>query len=92
MTVSNSGLRVMREQCSTCIFRPGNLMQLRPGRMADMTRQTDLRDTNVSCHQMLEAATRDQHTEALCRGSVDRRPGQMMRIAERLGMVVLVDG
>lgn len=24
-------LRVLREQCSTCVGRPGNLMHLRPG-------------------------------------------------------------
>lgn len=80
------GLRVMREQCPTCIFRPDNPMQLRRGRVADMTRETDRADTNVTCHQTLGT-----DRGVLCRGSVDRRPGQMVRIAERLGALVEVD-
>lgn len=80
------GVRVMAAPCSTCIFRPGNLMHLRPGRMADMTAQTDARDTNVVCHQTL-----DQPVGAFCHGSVARRPGQVVQIAQRLGYIVEVD-
>lgn len=81
-----AGLHVMRVQCSTCIFRPGNPMHLNPGRVAGMTRATDRDDTNVICHQTLEQAV-----GAFCRGSVDRRPGQMVRIAGRLGAIVEED-
>jgi hypothetical protein len=82
---AQSRLHVKREQCSTCIFKPGNKMQLRAGRMADLTAETDARDANVVCHQTLDGIG------ALCRGSVDRRPGQMYRIAERLNGLVLDD-
>lgn len=75
-----AGLHVMRERCSTCIFRPGNLMRLNEGRLADMTASTDRDDTNVICHKTL-----DRSVGALCRGSVDRRAGQMVRVAERIG-------
>jgi hypothetical protein len=47
---AKSMLHVMRTQCSTCIFRPGNKMQLREGRMRDLTAQTDARDSNVRTH------------------------------------------
>ena len=79
----SAGLHIMASQCSTCIFRAGNLMQLRPGRMADLTAATDRADTNVICHQTLE-----RPVGALCRGSVDRRMGQMARIAYALNAVV----
>jgi hypothetical protein len=72
----------MAERCSTCIFRPGNLMRLNPGRLADLTGQTDAADTNVVCHQTL-----DEPIGAFCRGSVERRAGQAVRIAERLGVI-----
>lgn len=80
-----NGLRVMREQCSTCIFRSGNPMQLRPGRVKDMTDQTDRADSNVVCHQTLGGEG------ALCKGSVDRQPGQMMRIAYRLNAIEWIE-
>ena len=77
-----AGVWIMAEQCSTCIFRPGNLMQLNEGRMKDLTQSCDRADTNVICHQTLS-----DDVGALCKGSVDRRPGQMVRIAERLGAI-----
>jgi hypothetical protein len=80
--VGPKGVRVMAEQCSTCIFRPGNLMNLNPGRVKDMTDSTDAADGNVTCHQTLGT-----DAGALCRGSVDRRPGQLARIAQRLGQI-----
>jgi hypothetical protein len=83
---AKSMLHVMREQCSTCIFRPGNKMQLREGRMRDLTAQTDASDSNVICHQTL-----DQDVGALCAGSVDRRAGQMVRIAERFNGIEYVE-
>ena len=38
-----AGLHVMAEPCSTCIFKPGNLMRLSKGRVKDMTDSTDAR-------------------------------------------------
>ena len=76
-------LHVVADQCSTCIFRPGNLMNLGDGRLRELTSETDRRDTNVICHQTL-----DRKVGAFCRGSVDRRPGQAVRIADRLGVIL----
>jgi hypothetical protein len=86
--VDGAGVHVMRERCSTCIFRPGNLMNLHEGRLADLTAETDRHDSNVICHQWLG---RGFPVGALCRGSVDRRAGQMVRIGERFGPLVLDD-
>lgn len=84
-TFDLAGFYVMAEQCSTCIFRPGNLMSLGAGRVKDMTEQTDAGDTNVICHKTL-----DREVGVLCKGSVDRRAGQGVRIAERMGFLRLV--
>jgi hypothetical protein len=75
----------MAEQCSTCIFRPGNLMNLDEGRLKDLTDSTDRGDTNVVCHQTL-----DQRVGAFCKGSVDRRAGQAVQLAERLPFIEYV--
>lgn len=60
-------------------------MDLRDGRLADLTASTDAGDTNVVCHQTLDGEG------AFCRGSVDRRPGQLVRLAERLGLIEWVE-
>jgi hypothetical protein len=81
-----NGLRIMAAQCSTCIFRPGNLMELNRGRLRDMVERTAAADTNVICHQTL-----DEPLGALCHGSVEQQPGQMARIAYRLNSVELIE-
>lgn len=75
---------VMRQMCSTCIFRPGNPMHLRPGRLEDMCRETDAKDTNVICHKS-KGLMDEIPVEAFCRGSVDRRPGKLVRFMEWAG-------
>jgi hypothetical protein len=81
---------IMKEMCSTCIFHPDNRMHLRRGRMADMCRETDRNDSNVICHKSkgLEGVL---DVRAWCRGSVDRRPGQLIRIMGRLGGLTEVE-
>jgi len=76
------GMRVMAEQCSTCIFRPGNKMRLRAGRLRQMVRETRATDSNVICHQTL-----NEPLGAVCRGSLEEHMGQLARIAYRLNAV-----
>lgn len=78
----NTGVHVMAEQCSTCIFRPGNLMQLNKGGLKGMVEDCNREDVNVICHQTL-----GRDVGAICRGSFDLRPGQMTQIAERIGLL-----
>jgi hypothetical protein len=81
---------IMKTMCSTCIFHPDNRMHLRKGRLADMNRETDRNDSNVICHKSkgLEGVL---DVRAWCSGSVDRRPGQLVRIMERLGGLIEVE-
>jgi hypothetical protein len=82
--------RIMKEMCDTCIFRPGNPMHLDEGRLESMVRETDRHDSNVICHQS-EGLMGNIKGQVWCKGSVDRRAGQLIRIAERLGMIKEVD-
>lgn len=79
-------LRIMAEMCSTCIFRPGNRMQLNPGRVKDMLAEVRANDGHVTCHKTLGTG----QPGAICRGSDDAHQGQASRIAERLGLMLAV--
>ena len=78
-------VHVVAEQCSTCILRPGNLMQLQPGAVKDMiTSNLDL-DSAYACHQTLGQA------EALCRAYVERYGEQVTAIQLARAMGLLTD-
>jgi hypothetical protein len=74
--------RMLAEQCSTCIFWPGNRMQLRAGRLRDMVESARRADSFIVCHQTLPGG-REQ--PAVCRGFADRFSTNFLRIMERLG-------
>jgi hypothetical protein len=81
-------LRVMAKMCSTCIFRPGNLMQLR---VADMLARIRATDSFITCHQTLGTGL----AGAVCKGGSEAHMGQMERIARRLNdsiVEVTLDG
>lgn len=79
-------VHVMAERCSTCIFRPGNLMHLQTGRVQRMVRK--IRSSppggNIPCHDTLGL-----DVQAICRGFWDG-PGQqdpLLAMAAELGIV-----
>jgi hypothetical protein len=78
---------VRAEQCETCIFRPGNLMALRPGRVAGMIASCE-DDAVIKCHHHLPYGDRPLEGGAvgvLCRGMDQTRPRQtILQIASRL--------
>lgn len=90
-------MRILTEQCATCIFRPSNLMHLREGRVKQMITDCQTYDTHVPCHETMEYDDSDEEGNAVgvtdgspvCRGFYDRYPGvgQMIRISERLNLV-----
>lgn len=77
------GVRVMEKMCPTCVFRPGNKMHLRPGRVRDMVDTAKANESTIVCH-----ATLDHKKQAACRGFFDRYSTQTLQIAERLGLIV----
>jgi hypothetical protein len=74
-------VHVRRLMCDTCIFRPGNLMNLEPGRVEEMV--AGAADNGcIPCHEHLGS-----DTEPVCAGYFKRHQNQILQIAERLKVI-----
>lgn len=80
----NGKVHVCRRMCSTCIFRPGNLAGLMPGRVDQMVAQATAADSAIICHSTLDG------DNAVCRGFFDRHATGPLQIAERLGYLEFI--
>lgn len=84
--VFNGGkVHVQESKCSTCIYRPGNLMRLDEGRKDQM--QADaIRDGGViPCHQTIHGRRKQQ---SVCRGFFDVAKHEgLLAVAERMDIV-----
>lgn len=60
--------RLLADRCATCVFRPGNLMHLQPGRLASLVADNLAAGAVLTCHSTLHGQTED---EAMCRGFFD---------------------
>ena len=78
-------VHVLTEKCPTCIFRPGNLMRLQPGRVQGMVKQAMKKESCIPCHETLSG------DGAVCRGFFDRYKTQPLQIAERLKFIKFVE-
>ncbi len=80
--------RVLSEQCSTCIGRPGNPMHLSAGRVKSMVKGA-VQDGSqgIICHQTLSYGEHPEFGGALCRWFYDTYGAQnnFIRIMDRLG-------
>lgn len=65
---SDGLIHVKAEKCSTCIFRPGNLMGLAPGRVKEMVDGSVAEGAGITCHKTLYGQAEQ---EATCRGFFD---------------------
>lgn len=81
--------QLLAEQCSDCIFRPGNLMHLGPGRMQEVVRANLENGTALICHQTLAYGSHPEVGEAVCRGFYDAYGDEVnaIRVMHRLGAV-----
>jgi|SRR4051812_42412759 hypothetical protein len=79
--------RLLSEQCATCIFRPGNPMHLRAGRVKEMVTETLNNGATITCHDTLDYGEHPDFGEAVCRGFYDKYGprSNLVRIMERLG-------
>lgn len=64
--ITDDGVRVCDDLCPTCIFRPGNRMHLRPGRVRQMVDDAQRNDAAIICHETLDGPG------AICRGWYNR--------------------
>jgi len=61
-------VRVFRRRCSTCVFRPGNLMHLVPGRLEQLVAENVERGALLTCHQTLPYGVHPELQPAVCAG------------------------
>ena len=80
---THDGLRVCATMCATCVFRPGNLMYLRAGRLRDMVDGALANDSCIPCHKTLDGE------RAVCRGFWERHRYDtlMCRLGGALGVI-----
>jgi hypothetical protein len=85
--------RVMAEECSTCIFRPGDLMHLGRDRFRQVVRENLAAGALLTCHQSLPYGEFPDFPPAACRGFWDgyRHRTLAGRYAEIVMGVVEVD-
>jgi hypothetical protein len=77
-------VHVQAAKCSTCIYRPGNLMHLQPGRKDSMQAEAIAGQGVIPCHKTLDS---DGH-ESVCRGFFDVAKHEgLLAVAERLDIV-----
>lgn len=83
---SNGFIHVMADKCETCIFKPGNKMSLRPGRVKQMVEESIAEGAGITCHKTLYGQT-DQR--AVCRGFYDSYADQVqaLQVAKRIGVI-----
>lgn len=81
-----NGPRLCAVKCSTCIFRPGNLMQLRPGRVRQMVNDSLAGGGFITCHATLPYAGTGARP-AICRGFYDAygHASNLIRMWSRIG-------
>lgn len=82
--VDADGVRICAAKCPTCIFRPGNLMHLNPGRVKAMVADCLTTDAYIPCHDTLHGAK-----QAICRGFYDAHGHRVTitQLAQRLGFL-----
>src|SRR5688572_23813621 len=88
-----NGIRVLSEQCSTCIFHPGNRMHLAPGGLRSLVDAALAKDNgHIPCHDTLPYGNYQSVPGAICRGYWDRYADQvqLLQVAKRLGFVIEV--
>lgn len=83
--------RLLSRQCATCIFKPGNLMHLREGRLRDLLAETRAAESYIVCHSTLPHYLYPDAQPAICRGFADRYNTQALQLIGRLWGFVEVD-
>lgn len=87
---SDGKVHVMPEKCSTCIFRPGNLMRLQPGRVKEMVDGALANQSVIPCHKTIYG---EREQEAVCRGFYDAHGSRVpaLRLAAAMDVIEEVD-
>lgn len=90
LPIFHSGqVHVMTAMCSTCVFRPGNLMELRRGRLKDLVDENLKNDAALPCHATVYGMHGLEGQKAVCRGFFERYANDVtaLRIARLMRMI-----
>lgn len=79
-------VHVLRDMCATCVFRPGNLMSLKPGRLRGMVDESLGNDSAITCHSTLDTSER-----AICRGFFDRHAHNVFPLLLAVALDIIVE-
>jgi hypothetical protein len=79
-------VHVMADLCSTCVFRPGNLMRLEPGRLRGMIEEARAGESGIVCHKTIHGQREQQ---AICRGYFDRHGRDVVTLRLALAMNII---
>lgn len=79
-------VHVLDQRCSTCVFRPGNLMHLHPGRLKNLIETNTANGSALTCHVTL-AEWDAPVPPAVCRGFYDTHPTLPLLLAAALDMI-----
>jgi hypothetical protein len=87
---SDGRVHVMRAKCDTCIFRPGNKMNLNTGRVKQMVEDSIAEGGGITCHKTIYGGN---NQEATCHGFFDSYADRVpaLRLAEAYDMVEYID-
>lgn len=87
---SEGKVHVMADKCATCIFRPGNLMSLKPGRVKTMVDEATANQSVITCHKTIHG---QREQEAVCRGYYDAQVDKVLPLvlAHSMNMIVEVE-
>lgn len=82
-------IHTLDEKCSTCVFRPGNLMHLEQDRLKDLVQTNREADTAFACHQTLPHNHEYTADPAVCRGYFDAYSEEItpLRMAVAMGLI-----
>lgn len=85
----DGAVHVLNDRCTTCVFRPGNLMSLQPGRLAQLADDNIAADSALTCHQTLPYGGYDA-PPAVCRGFYDAYADRTLplRLARQMDLIV----
>lgn len=80
--ISNGHIQVMASRCETCIFEPGNKLNLSKGVVANMIRRAKRERGAIQCH-----STFGGDVGAVCRGFYELHATAPLQIAARVGAI-----
>lgn len=80
----NGKIHVAATMCDTCIFRPGNLMDLQEDRVEGMIAEATEKDSCIPCHKTTYGQAEG---EAVCRGFYELRASAGIRLGMAFGII-----